>query len=297
MNIEKVYQEKLEILSSKMTVLPDKPEENHSNTLTALWMAAANIPVSVVKTENLVLPELTKEQFSVLEDLISKRIKNVPLAHLTGRQSFMGIEMLAGPGALVPRQETEILATTAIKILNEMALPEPIIVDACTGAGNIAVSIAYNIENGQIFAADISCEAIELAKKNAQFLKLNHRIEFSCGDLLDPLNEKGLDGRVDLLTCNPPYISSSKVPDMPNEISSFEPSLAFDGGAFGINLIRRLITDAGRFIRKGGYLVFEVGLGQAETIKKQVQKSDIYENIISINDHQGNPRVIVAQKN
>lgn len=296
MNIDDVYQIKLEQLKNNMSILPDKPEENHSNTLNALWMAAANNPISVTRATHIKLPELSAGQISDLDDLINKRLSGVPLAHLTGRQSFMGIEMLAGPEALIPRKETEILATTVIDVLSNIKNKMPIIIDVCTGAGNIAVTIAKTYKCQRIYAADISQQAIELAKRNAIYLQLDKQIDFLCGDLLEPFKSQQIDDSVDLITCNPPYISSSKVSNMAEEISVYEPSLAFDGGAFGVNLIRRLITDANIYLKKGGYLIFEVGLGQAAIIIKQVEKSNIYENIISIDDQQANPRVIVAQK-
>ncbi len=128
------------------------------------------------------------------------------------------------------------------------------------------------------------------------FLGFASRVEFYCGDLLEPLDALDLYGKVHLLTCNPPYISTSKVSGMPDEISKFEPSLAFDGGIFGVNLIRRLILDTGRFLCKDGFLAFEVGLGQGDLIKKQLEKSSMYKNIKTVKDDSGKPRVVVAQK-
>jgi len=204
--------------------------------------------------------------------------------------------MLAGPEALIPRRETEILGNTALEILSNIALSNPVIIDVCTGAGNIALAIANKVSNCKIYAADLSDDAVQLASKNANFLNLSEKIDFFCGDLLEPLNTLGLESTINLITCNPPYISSSKVSDMPTEISSFEPSLAFDGGAFGVNLIRRLINDAHKFLANDGYLVFEVGLGQAGIIGKQIEKSGLYQDINLYNDHDNNPRVISAKK-
>lgn len=290
------FQISLGRLENELSFLPDKPEETASTTLKALWLAASGNPVSVELSENSSLPELTIPQKNMLDELIQKRITGIPLAHLTGRQSFMGIEMIAGPEALIPRKETEILAKTAIEILQSINLENLYVIDACTGVGNIAASIASNIHNTRIFASDLSESAVKLARKNAEHLNLDTQIEFFCGDLLTPFMDMGLLGKVNLLTCNPPYISSSKVSSMPEEISSHEPSLAFDGGAFGINFICRLIQEAAKFLANEGYLAFEVGLGQGNIVKKQVEKSRMYKNITTINDNQGNPRVVVAQK-
>ena len=291
-----IFNEYLSQLSKKILILPDKDEETAVNTLKALWLAAAGTPVSVLKAEGHELPELSTHDLVKLEELIIKRVENVPLAHLTGRQSFMGMEMLAGPGALIPRKETEILGCTAIETLKQIPVEKPYVIDVCTGAGNIALAIANSIKNSKVYAADLSEDAVRLAKKNADFLGLSSQVEFYCGDLLAPFESFDLYEKINLLTCNPPYISTSKVSGMPNEISKFEPSLAFDGGAFGVNLIRRLIIDAEKFLCTDGFLVFEVGLGQGDIIKKQVEKSALYTNIKTVNDNSGNPRVIVAQK-
>lgn len=291
-----IFNQYLTQLSKNISILPDKNEETPVNTLKALWLAAAGTPVSVVKAEGYELPELSAHDLEKLEELINRRIEDVPLAHLTGRQSFMGMEMLAGPEALIPRKETEILARTAIEILKQNPAENLHVIDVCTGAGNIALSIADSIKNSKIYAADLSEDAVKLAKENADFLGISSRVEFYSGDLLEPFDSLDLYEKIHLLTCNPPYISTSKVSDMPDEISRFEPDMAFDGGAFGINLIRRLIVDAEKFLCKDGFLAFEVGLGQGNIIKKQVEKSALYTNIKTVNDDSGNPRVVVAQK-
>lgn len=291
-----IFNKYLTQLSKNLSILPDKDEETPVNTLKALWLVAAGTPVSVLKAEGYKLPELSAHDLVKLEELIIKRVEAVPLAHLTGRQSFMGMEMLAGPEALIPRKETEILGYTAIEILKQIPAENPYIIDVCTGAGNIALVIADSIKSSKVYAADLSEDAVKLAKKNADFLGLSSRVEFYCGDLLVPFESADLYEKIHLLTCNPPYISTSKVSGMPDEISKFEPSLAFDGGAFGVNLIRRLIIDAEKFLCTDGFLAFEVGLGQGDIIKKQVEKSAIYTNIKTVNDDSGNPRVVVAQK-
>jgi len=295
--MESLYSTYLQKLSSEISILTDKSEETTDNTLKALWLAAAGTPVSVLKAEDTELTELNTQQTEMLDTLINERIKGVPLAHITGRQSFMGMEMLASGSALIPRKETEILGYTAIETLKGIQQPDLLVLDVCTGAGNIALAIASSCETCKVYAADLSPEAVELARENSKFLNKTAQLEFYCGDLLEPFKDAGLKGKINLLTCNPPYISSSKVADMPDEISEFEPGLAFDGGAFGINLLKRLITDAEVYLCHDGYLAFEVGLGQGNMIKKLVEKSALYKNIKTVNDDSGNIRVIVAQKN
>lgn len=290
------FEKYLNILSEELSILPDKHEETPFNTLRALWLTAAGISVSAIKSESHQLPELSNSEYHNLEELIGKRLDNVPLAHLTGKQSFMGMEFHSGPEALIPRKETELLALTAVKILRDIDAQIINVVDVCTGAGNVAISIANAIVNSKVYATDISDGAIKLAKQNAELHNMYSQVSFYCGDLLKPLNNIGLEGKVDLLSCNPPYISSSKISDMPSEISVYEPGEAFDGGPFGVNLACRLISDAEKLLCHNGCLAFEVGLGQGLVIQKFLNKTGFYHNIEMINDDLGNPRVLVAQK-
>jgi release factor glutamine methyltransferase len=292
----KSFEGYLEQLTCDLSILQDKPEETPLDTLRSLWLLAAGIATSVDRSKDYDLPKLTPEQIAVLDELILRRLANVPLSHLTGRQSFMGLEFLCGPEALIPRKETEILASTAVKLLLEMDQTAVQVVDACTGAGNVALAIACTVPGALVYGSDISEHAIDLANRNAEFHDKISTVNFYSGDLLEPLSTLGLNGKIDLLTCNPPYISTAKVSELPVEISSFEPKEAFDGGPFGVNLIRRLISEADTFIRPQGYLAFEVGLGQSDLICKLVEKSCKYCNIYTVQDEQGSPRVIVAQK-
>jgi len=297
MNDEDLFHIYLKKLTTSLSILPDKPEETPINTLKALWATACDNPVSAIKVEEFELSELTKEAADRLDQLIAQRIDGVPLAHLTGRQSFLGLEMLAGPAALIPRKETELLAQTAIDIVNTYADSEINVVDVCTGAGNVALAIAKASSCAMVYASDLSVDAVQLAKKNANFLKLESRVSFYSGDLLESFESLDLLGKVHVLTCNPPYISTSKVSTMPTEISSYEPSLAFDGGVFGINLIRRLIVDAHKYLSENAYLILEVGLGQGDVIMKLIEKSNLYIDIKPVHDTSGNVRVIIAKIN
>jgi len=294
--MNKLFDEYLETLSTRLSILPDKQEETPLNTLRALWFSAAGVSVSAIKSEFYELPELSNDEYHQLRELIRKRLENVPLAHLTGKQSFLDMDFHAGPEALIPRKETELLALTAINILKDMDAQQVNVIDVCTGAGNVAIAIAHSIEKAMVFASDISDGAIKLAKRNAKLHKLSSKVSFYCGDLLQPFDKMGLKSKVDLLCCNPPYISSSKVSEMPCEISGYEPGEAFDGGAFGVNLICRLITDAEKYLRPKGYLAFEVGIGQGAAMLKYFNKTGSYYGTRMLNDGFGNPRVIVAQK-
>lgn len=293
-----LYQELLARLTAELTILPDHPEETCESTLCALWQTAADAPVSAELALNRACPELDSRQEGALRDLLMRRLAGTPLAHLTGRQHFMGMDMLAGPEALVPRKETELLARAAIDTGAGLSgqRNEVTVLDICTGSGNVALALAQHVPAARVYAADLSAAAVELACRNAMHLGLNARVEFRCGDLLAPFDSAEFHGGVDLLTCNPPYINSTKVGQMANEIAAHEPSLAFDGGPFGIAILMRLLETAPRFVRSGGWLAFETGLGQGQALLKRVRNNPAFGEVRPVTDGAGAIRAILAQR-
>ncbi len=285
-------------LAAGLHLLPDKPEETADSTLRALWHAAAGAPLSASAASHAQLPELDDAARQRLQALLDQRLAGTPLAHLTGRQSFLGLEMLAGPEALVPRRETELLGRTAISLaagIEDAGAGGLCVVDACTGCGNLALAIAHALPQARVVGADISEEALSLARRNAQHLGLQDRVRFVAGDLLAPLDNPDFHGRVDLLTCNPPYISSGKVAQMDAEIAGHEPVLAFDGGPLGVGILMRLLQDAPRFLRPGGWLAFELGLGQGNSLARRVRASGLWREVREIADDTGTTRVVAAR--
>jgi release factor glutamine methyltransferase len=288
-----------ERLSAGLHLLPDKPEETVESTLRALWLTACGFPVSAVRAAALTaLPELDPGAELKLAALVDERIRGTPLAHLTGRQSFLGLEMLAGAGALIPRRETELLARSALEVLasTELSDEAPLVIDTCTGCGNVALAVAAGCAGARVLAADLSPEAVELARRNAEHLGLAERVAFRAGDLLAPFDEPQVVGRVTLITCNPPYISTARVGVMDREIHEHEPRLAFDGGPLGIRILARLLNEAPRFLRPGGRLCFEVGAGQGPGMAMRVEASGAFDSVRTISDDGGIPRVIVARR-
>jgi release factor glutamine methyltransferase len=292
-----LYQEQLEKISRELSFLPDKPEENPHSTLRALWHRAAGRALSAEAAMAGDLPSLDDSSRVRLTELLTRRFSGVPLAHLTERQRFVGMEMLAGPGALVPRRETELLARAAIDLAREAAagLDDVRVIDVCTGSGNVALAVAHHVPTAHVFAADLSEDAVALARLNAAHLGLEARAEFRAGDLLAPFDTPDFHGTIDVLTCNPPYISSAKVEHMHGEISKHEPRLAFDGGAFGVNILMRLLQDAPRFLKPGGWLAFEVGLGQGPAMAKRLEKVAGVQQVAPLLDSKGDVRALRAR--
>ncbi len=287
----------LATLEAGLKVLPDKPEETTVSALRALWHLAAGARLSPALALDQPLPALDAHQRERFASLVAKRLEGIPLSHLTERQRFMGLEMLAGPGALIPRRETEIVAKAAVEVARRLAaeLPAPMVVDTCTGSGNVAAAIAAAVPSARVFASDLSEDAVALAKRNVAHLGLASRVTLRAGDLLAPFETPEHLGQVDLLTCNPPYISSARTTEMATEISAHEPRLAFDGGPLGVRILQRLIAEAPRLLRRGGWLAFEVGLGQGPAVSKRLAQGGLYTDISTVADDEGQVRVLVAK--
>ena len=285
-------------LQARPQTLPDKPEETAASTLRVLWHLAAGQAMSVEAADSMPLTPLDAAAEAHLAKLTAQRLSGVPLAHLSGRQRFMGLELLASKDALIPRRETELLGRAALDLLHGMAPSGRAmrVVDVCTGSGNLALSLAHHSPRAQVFAADLSADAISLARRNAEHVSLQTRVEFRVGDLMEPFNTPEFHGLVDLLVCNPPYISSQKVGAMAGEIRDFEPRLAFDGGPLGVRILQRLIREAPPYLSPGGWLAIEVGQGQGPAVLKRLQAGSAFTEHRCVADAQGEIRVLLAAR-
>jgi release factor glutamine methyltransferase len=297
MNSQETYDALLDLLKENLEYLPDKPEENPRSTLHTLWHHCCGCPTTASCAHLSPLPRLNQDSYCRLKQLIHKRIEGIPLAYLTGRQEFMNINFIVGTRALIPRKETEILGYEALNKIKACAKSQAVVkvIDVCTGIGNLALAFAVHVDNADILAADISKDAIDLAKKNARNLSLEKKVRFFTGDLLEPFEKEELSDSVDVLTCNPPYISTQKVKQLPDEIRRNEPPEAFDGGSFGLTIIMRLIREAIPFLKHGGWLCFEVGLGQGERLCHILNRNANFQDIHRGYDEKGNVRAILAQ--
>jgi release factor glutamine methyltransferase len=286
--------------ASRIKLLPDKPEESVEATVRALWSCASGVPTTPVEAISLPLAVLTTEQMESLSDLLEQRASGVPLAHLTGRQHFMGLQLRCSTAALIPRKETEILGNAARFLLEEEILPrapKPRVLDLCTGCGNLACSVAYHVPQCEVFAADLSTEAARLATENAKSLGCDERMKVFVGDLFEPFSSAEYANSFDLILCNPPYISTGKLPQMDPEIIQHEPKMAFDAGPFGLAILGRLLRDAPQFAKRGGWLAFEVGLGQGNALMQKLLKDARYGQVTGKLDSGKNVRAITAQVN
>lgn len=231
-----------------------------------------------------------------LDEIVTQRQQGVPLAYILGQTVFMGRPFTCTPATLIPRAETELLVRTVLDHATRLATDALTIVDVGTGSGNIAVSLALELPHSRVFALDISPEAVAQAQRHVDTYGLQARVSVRCGDLFAPIAADGLAEAVDIVVCNPPYIPSGSLEKMAAEITTHEPLVALDAGPYGINIFRRLISEARAHLCPGGLLAFEFGAGQEVLVQRLVQKSGGYGPCQLIPDHTGTPRVLVAQK-
>jgi len=298
MRSDPLYGMLLDRLTASWAAQPDKPEETPESTLTALCFFAAGIPLSVQLAVREAPPVLNEQARANLALLVERRLAGTPLAHITGRQHFLGVELLAGPEALIPRIETELLGRTAQTIARSAAEAQGAVtvLDVCTGSGNVALAIASYERRARVFGADLSEDAVGCARKNAHHLHVEDRVEFRTSDLFAAFESDEFYGKMDLVSCNPPYISSTKVGSMDPEISDHEPRLAFDGGSLGITILTRLIREAPKFLKPGAHLCFEVGLGQGRSMEQRLSRERLFCGVRSHADAAGNIRALSAQR-
>lgn len=218
-----------------------------------------------------------------------------PLPETEAEVAFLGVPIVAGPDVLVPRAETELLARTALGLLAE-GQDAPRIVDMCCGSGNLAFAIAGNVPGAKVWACDLTDQTVASCAANGARLGMSDRVTVLQGDLFGALANQALEGTIDLIVANPPYISSGRLETESAQLLENEPREAFDGGPYGISIHQRLVREAVPFLKPGGWLAFEFGLGQERQAKALIARTRAYEAPLLVNDENGNPRVAVAQR-
>jgi HemK-like putative methylase len=213
---------------------------------------------------------------------------------VTEGQPFMGVPLLVGPGVLVPRAETELLGESARRLLAEMP-GAPLVIDMCCGSGNLACGLALAAPAARVVASDLTEACVELARRNVARLGLADRVTVVQGDLFAPV-DPALQGTVDLVVCNPPYISTGRLARDRAELLANEPREAFDGGPFGITIQQRVLREAAAFLRPGGWLAFEIGLGQDRQMKALFERAGAYDPPRTVPNEAGEVRVMMARR-
>jgi release factor glutamine methyltransferase len=205
---------------------------------------------------------------------------------------FMDLQLIHEPGVLLPREETELLGATALGLLGEA----PRVIDMCCGSGNLACAVAAHRPRARVWASDLTQACVSLARRNVVFTGLQDRVVVRQGDLFEGLCGLGLEGTIDSVVCNPPYISRAKLAGERAALLEHEPREAFDGGPYGLSIHSRVIREALPFLKPGGILLFEIGLGQERQVELLFARSRAYIEITPVANAAGQVRVIHGVK-
>ncbi len=211
-----------------------------------------------------------------------------------GTQEFCGLEFDVNPAVLIPRPETELLVEyVAQRIPVER---QATIVDVCTGSGCIAVAIARLRPRARLIATDLSNPSLDVARQNAARHAVGERITWLEGDLLGPLAGQKLEGRIDVIVSNPPYIAEADWATLQPEVRLFEPRGALVAGPQGTELHERLLQEAGQYLSPSGVLIMEIGAGQARAMRRIVDQISGYRFHQLVYDAAGLERVVIVER-
>jgi release factor glutamine methyltransferase len=235
--------------------------------------------------------ELTDYEESRYTRVINERARGVPSQYIIGHQEFWGLDFIVNPSVLIPRPETEHLIETVLDLSKSYVAPDNSlkIIDVGTGSGAIALALAKEFPSAEIHAADISGEALEVARANAARLGFD-KVQFHTSDVLADIER---DASFDFVVSNPPYVALSEEDKVQDVVKKFEPRVAVFAGPHGLDIIRRLIPQSREALRPGGWLLMEVGYSMSESVMALL--SD-WRDVHTVPDLQGIPRVIVARK-
>ena len=209
----------------------------------------------------------TPEMAAKVADLTERRIAGEPVAYITGAWEFYGLPMVITTDVLIPRMDTELLVDAAKELLNGHKMDARVL-DLCCGSGCIACAIGHELPATRLVAVDISANALEVCRKNIAANRLSSRAICMQADATasPPLSM----GQFDMIVSNPPYIRSADMRKLDPAVRDFEPSWALDGGKDGLKFYKAIIKYWKALLRPGGYLLFEVGEGQAESVKEMM---------------------------
>lgn len=242
--------------------------------------------------------ELISEDIcAVYSEFCKKRSEHIPLQHLTHQAFFMGYEFYVDENVLIPRQDTEILTEEALHILE--GRNSPVVLDMCTGSGCILLSILAQREDAVGTGVDISVKALETALKNAKKLGVEERTVLVKSDtFLDkyfqPEKEKSLP-EYDIIVSNPPYIPTAEIEELMEEVRLHDPRTALDGKEDGLYFYRILTAQAGRYLKSGGWLLFEIGCTQGISVSALMKQAG-FSDIQVKKDLSGLDRVVLGKK-
>jgi release factor glutamine methyltransferase len=251
-------------------------------------------------------PDIPEKIILQIYVYLRRRAAREPLQYILGYTEFHGLKIKVGPGVLIPRPETELLVEEALRILRnigkgkgtEKKSDNTKILDLCTGSGCIALALAREFPDAEVYGTDISEIAISYAEENARINDINN-VEFLRGSLFNPFEKLSAPGHLSfkagLIISNPPYIKRDEIGNLQPEIKNWEPGEALDGGEEGLDYYKMLIPEARSYLIENGYLVLEIGIGQSDEVKLMAEEAG-FQDVIVIRDYSGIERILIANK-
>jgi release factor glutamine methyltransferase len=245
-------------------------------------------------------PGIDEYMNSEIDEFLGRRAKREPLQYILGYTEFCGLKIKVGPGVLIPRPETELLAEEAIKKIQNLEgnarNSKPAIVDLCTGSGCLALAIAREFPGAIVYGTDLSGTAIGYAIENAGINGVRNAT-FLRGSLFDPIRNMLSAGPLtfDLIISNPPYIRREDIGNLQPEIREWEPGEALDGGEDGLDYYRLIVREAGSYLKESGLLMFEIGMDQGGPVKR-IARDYGFPDVSLIRDYAGIERILIAGK-
>ena len=258
--------------------------------LIVLHASAEELAAHVARTDRgqLALLDIVGDDFfSRYADLIAARAKRIPLQHLTGTAAFGPLNLDVGPGVFIPRPETEALLEWAAA---QQLPPEPLIVDLCTGSGALAAALARQEPAARVIGVDISADAMAYAHRNTA----GTSVELRVGDVCDPGLFDDLDGLVDLVVANPPYLPDGV--ELEPEVAEYDPPQALFGGPDGTSFVPAISALAGRWLVRGGLLAIEHDDTASAVVVALVRRTSLFENVVAHTDFARRPRFVTARR-
>lgn len=234
---------------------------------------------------------LSPEVKRTFKKLVERRAAGEPLQYITGRQAFFNLDFEVTPDVLIPRPETELLVETALDLL-PTADDEAFICDVGTGSGCVAISVLHERPRARAVGLDVSLPALRVARKNSLRLLVNDRFTLAASDCLAAVKAGPV---FSMIVSNPPYVTERALPDLQREVRDHEPRLALEAGADGLAVIRRLLQQAPSVLAANGYLLFEIGFDQGDTVKQLIDET-CWEVLEIHQDLQAIPRTVALRK-
>ena len=233
----------------------------------------------------------TEQQCVEMERAVQRLLKGEPIAYVIGEWDFYGLRLHVDRSVLIPRDDT--CAVTALAIKKALFLDQdPRILDLCTGSGCIGLAVAQRVKDARVTLADISKEALGVAKSNIVLHKLSARV--SCVQVDALQDPPAFLGKFDMIISNPPYITASEMQELPNSVADYEPHLALFGGEDGLDFYRSIASRYSAALKPGGYLCLEFGMGQGDAVCRILEENG-FTVLDRTKDNQEIERAVLAQ--